>query len=104
MSHTPPTNMDEYNQMYLANSQVTGFGLEVAQNFACPFCCNPDWLKVKILNTEAALSVGATCSFCKRGAKALFTRKQGSTIFEIVQTAGDDPPAWFALPMRRVDK
>lgn len=100
---TAPTNLSEYNRRFALNQEITGLGIAgVEQHTPCPFCGAKDFIVHKILETEPAMSTGAVCGECKRGAKAIFTPIPGGTSFEIVQTSGPDQPAWLEPKMRRV--
>lgn len=102
--HDPP-NKDEYERLYHANTKIEGFGMEVRQVLACPFCCAPGFMTLWVIKNggpQAGLAKGATCERCKRGAKGIIKHQGGGVQFEIVQTVGDDPPAYLP-PMRRAD-
>lgn len=92
---------EEYEKRFHENAQVTGEGLETTMHMPCPFCAAADFLVHHIIDTENAYEGGAVCGECGRGAKAIFTRSEGNTTFEFVQTMGDDPPD-FLPRMRRM--
>jgi len=96
-------SMEKYAAKYEENTRIEGFGEETAVIAPCPFCAEPGWLRYKILETEKQLAQGAECRMCGRGAKVVFTGTRDAIRMEFVQTAGDDPPAWFTHKMRRVD-
>lgn len=103
MSHTAPTNMDDYNKMFMENAKVTGYGIaEVTQHIPCPFCAAPDYFVILVVNAHAELAEEKTCSECGRSGKNLIKRSANSSAFEFVQTGGDDPPEWLEPPPRRV--
>lgn len=106
MTHTIPTNIDEYNKQYLLNCEITGAGFDVGQVLACPFCCAPGFMTMKPM--ELALSDDAgqencTCAECGRSGRNIITREPGETRLEFVQTGGDDPPDWLQPTPRRVE-
>lgn len=105
MAQNDPPDKATYERLYHQNTKIDGFGMEVRQVLACPFCCAPGWLTVWVIKNggpEAAMREGATCGQCGRGSKAIMTRSAGGVSFEFVQTCGEDPPAYLP-PMRRVD-
>jgi hypothetical protein len=91
----------DYADRTLANLRIEGIGADVKTYIACPFCAAADWLCLPIAGTKKAMEAGATCQACGRSAKAIFSG-EGHTQFEIVQTGGDDPPAWLEPKMRRL--
>lgn len=98
---TDPPDLHEYNSLYMANHRITGFGIEgVTQHFPCPFCADPDWLVVKIMDFGTSTDP-VKCSHCSRTARIEATEENGGKRIEIVQTAGDDP-APYLPPFRRV--
>jgi hypothetical protein len=97
-----PTSVQEYLDRYALNQIVTGYGLDTTTHVPCPFCAAPEFMAMKVLETEPVLAAGATCRECGRSAKAIFQRDASSVQFEIVQTGGDDPPDWLTPKMRRV--
>lgn len=97
----PPTSMEELSARFAANQKITGFGLEVATHMPCGFCGAPDLFIMPITDAQSAMVKGSVCKECGRGTKALFTEHDGGISFEIVQTSGDDPPAWLAPPHPR---
>lgn len=102
-AHTPPTSISEYNRRFALNHKIEGFGITgVEQHTPCPFCAAPDFIVHKILETERAMSEGATCRECGRSAKAIIKHGDGGVQFEIVQTGGPDQPDWLVPKMRRV--
>jgi hypothetical protein len=93
---------DEYGAQYLANARVEGFGATTTQVMPCPFCCEPDFMRVRIMHAETDMQKGGICKKCGRGSRAIFTRSGQGTTFEFVQTCGDAPPD-YVPQMRRVD-
>jgi hypothetical protein len=91
---------DEFNAKAMANSTVSGFGLEVAQHFPCPGCAEADWKVCKIVDIDADMAADSRCAHCGRSFKVIIERDRSGVRFEFVQTGGDDPPAWSK--MRRV--
>lgn len=99
-----PATLEEYNALYQANTKIEGFGMDVRQVLACPFCCAPGFMTMWVIKhggPDKALADGATCSACGRSVKGIVDRGPNGVKFEIVQTGGDDPPAYLP-PMRRV--
>jgi hypothetical protein len=92
---------EEYEQKFLGNQKITGFGIETTMHMPCPFCAEPDFLVHTILDTQKAYINGAICNHCGRGARAIFHGDGQSIRFYFVQTVGDPPPE-YAPPMRRV--
>jgi hypothetical protein len=93
-----PTSMAEYNGRFMANTEVTGHGIEgVTQHMPCPFCAAKDWLVVRILDFNQDHE--ATCGECGRTAKITFTESGGSKIMRVAQTGGPDQPDWLQPPM-----
>lgn len=96
---------EEYEAAYMAACGITGYGLEVTQILACPFCCAPDYQRIRIVAADHDIANEVICANCKRGTKGLITRKDGGTSFEIVQTTGPDIPDWpWMPPIRRIDQ
>jgi hypothetical protein len=96
-----PASQDDYDHKFHANRRVEGYGFETTTRMPCPFCAEPDFMVFRTLEGEAAMSKGAVCRHCGRGARALVTHEGGYTQFEFVQTAGPDAPAWMTPKMRR---
>lgn len=97
-----PESMEQLAAMTMLNMRIEGYGPEVKTIAPCPFCAFPDWLCMPILDVSEAMKKGATCKQCGRSAKAIFSvERHDAKQFEIVQTGGDDPPAWFEPKMRR---
>ena len=92
---------EEYEAKFHANTKITGFGIDVTITMPCPFCAAPDWLCYRIIDTKQAMSQGAVCRECGRGARAEIQRDYGGLKFEMVQTAGEPAPDYLP-PMRRV--
>lgn len=90
----------EYEAKYVANTKYTGMGLETTINEPCPFCAEPGFRSYRILEVTAAIAKEAVCGSCGRGARAIVTKKESTTLVEILQTCGDDPPP-FMKWMRR---
>jgi hypothetical protein len=96
-----PASYAEFNARFHQSEVVSGYGMNTTISSPCPFCAHPGWLSFKITGVRPAIERGATCEHCGRSARAIFVEKAGSVAFSIVQTGGDDPPAWFPT-MRRV--
>lgn len=106
MAKRLPRSMDEYRERFMASHKSSGEGFTLNVHMPCPFCATPDWLVMRVLETEVRLAEGATCGRCGRSARAIV--KGGSAedegmSFEMVQTGGADCPEWLVPPMRRVD-
>jgi hypothetical protein len=98
----PPTNMQEFEALYLTNHQITGYGLDgVTQHFPCPFCAAPEWYVVPLSDFNQD-SPNLKCDDCGRSAQYQFARADGGAAMEIVQTGGDDPPDFLKPWPRRV--
>jgi len=97
-----PKTLDHYNDRYKTNIEIYGRGFDVATSYPCPFCAMPDFADVKVLDTERTFSNEIVCKHCGRGAKLVFSHEQGATLFEVVQTRGDDPPSYLPK-MRRIE-
>jgi hypothetical protein len=89
----------EYEERFARNQLIFGSGFGTSVSLPCPFCAAPDNLKYRVIDSEAAMTRGASQE-CGRSWKAIFTAIDGGKQFEIVQTAGDDPPD-FLPAMRR---
>lgn len=96
-----PRNQEEFNARYMANCSVTGYGLEVAQNMACPFCAAPGFMTMPIMDATQAMEKGGECQECGRAMKAIVVRDDHGVRFEMIQTAGDPAPEWMQPQMRR---
>lgn len=93
---------EEYEAKIAANQRIEGFGPEgVTVHMPCPFCAEAGFVAYKVLEVQSAMSKGAVCSSCGRGARAVFRRSHGAVQFEIVQTQGDAAPEW--VRMRRIE-
>jgi transcription elongation factor Elf1 len=94
--------MESYSRLYTERSQPSGYGLEVKQHFACPFCAHPDFWVAPLMDVPSVLTQEATCEHCGRSAKTLFENVMGGQHFELVQTGGDDPPEWLVPAPKRI--
>jgi hypothetical protein len=97
-----PKDYDEYLKRFFQNNKIEGFGLDVTMRMPCPFCAAVDFMVYAVLNAEDAMTRGATCKECNRGARAIFKRMGGSVSFELAQTEGREQPAWLEPKMRRL--
>lgn len=98
-----PENMEQLAELTHRNMHIEGYGLSVVTHAPCPFCAEPDWMEWPILDPRTPMEIGAVCSGCGRGAKAVFTDfPAGGYQFEFVQTSGPDQPDWMQPKMRRV--
>lgn len=98
-----PTTHEEYLARTHANTKITGYGMEVRSHYPCPFCAAPNWAEHLLMEMKEVMSKPHICSECGRSAKLIFTEAPGSTSFEMVQTGGPPPPAYFTHNMRRVE-
>jgi hypothetical protein len=98
-----PASMAEHSAKTIANSVVTGWGIDgVTNHTPCPFCAEPEWLVFRVIDTEEAIKRDTICQHCGRSAKALVRRDTSGVSFEIVQTGGADPPSWLTPAPRRM--
>lgn len=100
---TEPQNMEEYRERFAKNEAIEGEGLETRTRMPCPFCGAPDFMVHRVIDSEIHFAKGATCKECGRSAKMVIESTEKGTIFELVQTGGDDPPEWLIPKMRRVE-
>jgi len=97
-----PKDLAEYNARFAANTKVDGLGLGVKTHVPCPFCAAPGFWCLPIMDVEGAMKKTATCSECKRSARAIFSRALGGVAFSVVQCGGPEQPAWLEPKMRRL--
>lgn len=104
-----PETLDEYNRLQMAGAIVGGFGPETYMTVPCPFCGEPELATWYVWpghpkNVFAVASKEMVCRNCDRGIRHLFAQSADgwATRYEVVQTRGDDPPAYLP-PMRRDD-
>lgn len=98
-----PATLEDYNHLQHQNYSTSGFGFGNIQiKTPCPFCAQPGFHEYELLQCQEVLAKETVCSYCKRGMKAIFKEDSNSIEFELVQTQGDDPPAYLPK-MRRVD-
>jgi hypothetical protein len=97
-----PTTREEYQERFDTNQTITGYGLGTTLHVPCPFCAAKDFFVFPILDTSETMAKGAVCAECGRGAKAVFDNQPGQVKFEMMQTCGEDPPAWLTPKMRRL--
>jgi hypothetical protein len=98
---TDQPDIESYNRLFNENQKLDGFGLEVTMYMPCPFCCADDFMIFRILEQKEVTRKPHVCRNCNRGAMIVYTESMGGTSFEIVQTAGEDPPDYLPQ-MRRV--
>ena len=107
MAYRQPHNWDELITAFRRNVTTHGHG---KMGMPCLFCGAPDWLVFDVFAGSAnsatqVLARGAQCRVCLRSARSLMRRQpDGGRAYEIVQSAGADPPAWFLdnVAMRRI--
>lgn len=99
-----PTSAEEYHELYNSRVKYFGYGMETGMSLPCPFCCNPGFMAYKILEMEEAMKRGNTCIECNRSIKAIFTKTNTTTSFEVVQTGGPDCTDPWIPPIRRIDE
>lgn len=98
-----PPDLDAYNTLFLAGSGITGHGITgVAQKFPCPFCAQPGWAEIKILDFKTAITEVRVCTNCLRSACGRITPTAGGATIEMLQAGGDPPPDYLP-PMNRID-
>jgi hypothetical protein len=96
-----PTNAVEYADLYVRNTRITGFGIDVKMHFPCMFCAAPECLVAPLMEMERALPGGAVCKVCERGWRVPITEthcEHGVSVGKVlnfVQTVGPDPEPWF---------
>jgi hypothetical protein len=99
-----PENWQELCDRQAWHGQTSGYMLETAMHLPCPGCGAKDFMVVKIFDLavdDGIYERGGNCKECGRGFRMPITRSPGETSFTVVQTAGPDLPAWFALPIPR---
>jgi hypothetical protein len=98
-----PTNMEEYNHLYMLRTKITGFGIEVMQHLPCPFCAAPEMLTMS--PWEMATTWGDhhveehTCDHCGRSIRLTFERTGEGSSIKSEQCGGDPQPEWLEPPM-----
>ena len=97
-----PRNLAEYTARATINCRVEGYGAEVVTVVACPFCGAGGFWRLAIVAVRRVMEADTKCGECKRSARALFKTGAGLISFEVVQTGGEDPPAWLEPAPRRV--
>lgn len=104
MTETPKT-YEEYLERTHKNTVISGFGLDTATEYPCPFCAAPHWAKTKLMETDKTLAQPHKCEECGRSAKFVFGEENdgATTTFELVQTGGDDQPDYFIIKARRME-
>lgn len=114
MAYRAPTDFTSYAIAYRDNTVIKGFGADTATVFPCPFCAAPGWVEANIVDVKGAMARGGTCGECGRSARFVFSTtppedidgvawtSAGMITLELVQTGGDDPPAWLIPRPRRV--
>lgn len=104
MAASDPASAEEHEVKFGANMKMTGFGLTgVTQHMPCPFCAEPDFSVYRVIDADVAVASNRTCKSCGRSAKCIVTKNGSSQTVELVQTGGEDLPAWYTNPPRRVD-
>lgn len=102
-----PATREEYDARVLAHSGPFGFGIEeTGMRYGCPFCGAPNWHEYKLIDSihdESVVTQEKTCAECGRSGRFLIEHPgPGQTTMELVQTGGDDPPAYLDPAPRRV--
>lgn len=100
-----PKSMEEFAALALSNHRVSGYGIAgVTQHLPCPGCAAPDWKSYLVIEARERMAEPATCKACGRSFKVVFEQPEpGHTVFEFVQTGGDDIPDWYAPKIRRLE-
>lgn len=99
---TDPATLDEYNERYMQNHEITGFGMDVVNRFPCPGCAAPGWLDFPItaaLNDYAGVQHPTTCENCGRTFQLVVTLSPGATEMTLIQRGGDPVPSYLP-PLR----
>jgi bacterioferritin-associated ferredoxin len=90
-----PKTAREYQAKFEENYLCEGYGiLGMTIHLPCPFCAAPHWISYTLPSMRALLSRGAECRECRRSARAIFTETVNSLTMRLVQTSGDDAPAY----------
>jgi hypothetical protein len=96
-------SLEDYTSRYAGNVRVTGVGTETTLHYPCYACAAPGLFTQRILDGSNAIVAGATCSECGRRFRGVVTgHPVGGMRVEIVQSSGDDPPAYLPA-FRRVE-
>jgi hypothetical protein len=102
-----PASAKEYAEIYMANLEMTGFGIEgLTEHFPCPFCAARDWYIVRLIAFQTSTDP-IECEACGRSARFIFNEdaggpmQGGSKTMRLVQTGGPDPPHWLDPPPPR---
>jgi hypothetical protein len=108
MAYRQPHTWDDLMTAFRRNMTMHGHG---SMGMPCLFCGAPDWLVFDVFaggsptGAMQMLAQGAQCSACLRSARSIMRRdSDGGRRYEIVQSAGADPPPWFLehVPIRRI--
>lgn len=95
-----PATVEEYNAKSHAGIRYFGHGIrETGMSIPCPFCAAPDFVEYKLIEMEAVMSKEIVCKACGRGMRTIFERSRDGVKMEMVQSRGDQPPAY--LPKMR---
>lgn len=87
---------EAYNAAQAAAYFIEGFGFEVTIHSPCPFCSHPDFHVYRVLEVEQEIGKEHVCRHCGRGSKTEYVqRDESQTVIRMVQTRGDDPPAFL---------
>jgi hypothetical protein len=102
---TDPANYQDYLKKTHKHTKLEGFGLEeITQHQPCPWCAEPGFWIFHVLDIKEVTSQDTTCQHCGRSGKLLYHEDtDSSTVFELVQTGGEDAPSWFDVAPRRID-
>jgi hypothetical protein len=101
--HTIPETKQDYERAYMANHEITGFGIEGTTNhFPCPVCCMPDWYVVRVVDFGVPLEVRGAyvtdelpCDCCGRVFRFVGTRDASSTTMRLEMVSGDPVPDYL---------
>lgn len=123
-------SFEEYSDKFNQNMRTSGRFTSTTMHLPCPWCAEPDYMVVPLVNTPQVMSMPTLCKNCGRTGKTVYyhddlSYQQGGPpedmgvagrvalmgdvgnsgpgyTFEFVQTDGDDPPEWMPLKPRRV--
>jgi thymidylate synthase (FAD) len=98
-----PTNMEEYNYLYMLRTKLTGYGLDVKQHLPCAFCAAPEMFTLspwEMASTWGNLHEEEhTCEHCGRSLRMTFIRDGEGSTMRTEQCGGPPQPEWLTPPM-----
>lgn len=92
------TTIEEFNEAQNTNARIDGRGFDVTMHTPCPFCSAAGFRSYKIIDANKEHDVEVVCKSCGRGAKLLIGHTEDglTSTIRMVQTRGEDPPAFLA--------